>query len=340
VIKESSATDVNAIAVQMAARKLPRFADVLSARNRIKPFLSRTPMNHYPGLSDLIGAEVFVKHENTQVTGAFKVRGGINFMSVLGEECRERGVITFSTGNHGQSMAYAGSLFEVPVKVVVPEGANPVKVESMRRYGAEILFHGNNFDDAKTYSEEQARLFGYRLVGASNEPLLIAGVATVYLEMLEDHPELDVILVPVGGGSGAAGACLVVDGLKVDCKLIATQSQWSPAAYESWKTGILCSCSNKTFAEGIAVGAGAAMTQELMRRHLSDFVLVQDDEIRNAMVWMIEKAHTLAEGAGATSLAAAYQLKEQLKGRKVGVVCTGGNSSLEHLRQALIENRE
>jgi threonine dehydratase len=339
VTKECSAT-VNPPVAETASKEvvLPEFIDVLMARNRLKTHLPRTPMNSYPGLNALVGAEIFVKHENVQATGAFKVRGGVNFMALMAEKCRQSEVITFSTGNHGQSIAYAGSLFGVPVKVVVPEGANPIKVESIRRYGAEIIFHGKTFDAARTYCEELARLKGYYLVGAANEPLLIAGVATAYLEMLEDHPELDVLFVPVGGGSGVAGACLVAEGLKSKCKVIAVQSELAPAAYQSWKSGKLCTASNSTFAEGIAVGSGFATTQTIMRRRIANFILITDTEIRRAMIWMIERAHTLAEGAGAASLAAAFRMKEELKGLRVGVICTGGNSSLEHLQQALVSH--
>jgi threonine dehydratase len=312
---------------------------VLSARTRIASYLSRTPMFEYPALSAAVGAQVFVKHENAQPTGAFKVRGGINLVSRLPGDARSRGVITYSTGNHGQSIAYAARLFGVPARVVMPEVSNPGKVAAMRGFGAEVVFHGAKFDDARRHAEHLAREHGLRLVGAA-EPLLIAGVATQVLEMLEDEPDFDVIIVPVGGGSGAAGACLVTTAIAPGCRVIAVQSSSSPAAYESWRAGRCVERDNATFAEGLATGAGSELPQRILRDHLSEFVLVGDDEIREAVILLLERAHTLAEGAGAASLAAACKLRESLRGLKVGVVCSGGNSSIEHLELALAHRRD
>jgi len=194
--------------------KAPAFEDVLSARKRIAPYLLRTPMHSYPAINELIGTEVFIKHENHQPTCAFKVRGGVNLVSQLSEEERIRGVIAASTGNHGQSVAFAARLFGVAARIVVPEAANPGKVASMRGMGAEVIFHGERFDEAREHCEDLARRNGYRYIHSGDEPLLIAGVATEALEMLEDEPALDVIVVPVGGGSGAAGVCLAARAIK------------------------------------------------------------------------------------------------------------------------------
>jgi threonine dehydratase len=294
-------------------------------------------MFEYPALSAVVGTKVFVKHENAQPTGAFKVRGGINLVSRLPSDERARGVIAYSTGNHGQSIAYAGRLFGIPARIVMPEVSNQTKVAAMRGFGAEVVFHGARFDDARRHAEHLAREHGYRLVGAANEPLLIAGVATEVLEMLEDQPDLDAIIVPVGGGSSAAGACLVTAAIAPGCRVIAVQSDAAPAAHDSWRAGRCVERPNATFAEGLATGAGFDLPQRILRAHLSDFVLVSDDEIQQAVIWLLERAHTLAEGAGAASLAAAYKLRERLQGLKIGVVCSGGNSSLEHLELALAE---
>jgi threonine dehydratase len=296
-------------------------------------------MFEYAALSAVVGAKVFVKHENVQPTGAFKVRGGINLVSRLAGDARSRGVITYSTGNHGQSIAYAARLLGLPARVVMPEVCNASKVAALRGLGAEVVFHGAKFDDARRHAEQLAREHGYRLVGAANEPLLIAGVATEALEMLEDQPDLDAIIVPVGGGSGAAGACLVAAAVAPGCRVIAVQSEASPAAHDSWRAGRCLERPNTTFAEGLATGAGCELPQAILRARLSDFVLVGDDEIEQAVIWLLERAHTLAEGAGAAALAAAYQLRGQLEGCKVGIVCSGGNSSLEHLDRALSHRR-
>jgi threonine dehydratase len=292
-------------------------------------------MHSYPAINDLIGAEVFIKHENYQPTGAFKVRGGINLISQLTAEERDRGVIAASTGNHGQSVSYGARLFAVKARIVVPEAANPGKVASMQGMGAEVILHGERFDDARLHCESLAREHGYRYVHSGDEPLLIAGVATEALEMLEDEPGLDMIFVPVGGGSGAAGVCIAANAINPGVRVVGVQSESSPAAYESWLAKRLVEAPNKTFAEGLATGSAFALPQAILWERLKEFVLVGEEEIMGAMVWMIERAHSLAEAAGAASLAAAYRMRDELAGKKVGLVCSGGNSSIEHLRQAL-----
>ena len=319
----------------MAEYPVPTFQDVLAAHQRIAPYLRPTPLFSYPALNDLIGASVYVKHENCQPVGAFKVRGGINLVSQMTAEERSRGLISASTGNHGQSIAYAGRLFGVQVRIVVPEGANPGKVAAMRGLGAEVVFHGSKFEDAVAHCEALARQHGYRYVHSANEPHLIAGVATYTLEVLLEQPHIEAVIVPLGLGSGAAGACIAAHGINPAVQVIAVQSQDSPAGYESWKKRVLVTAPNQTFAEGLATGSAAELTQHVIREHLHDFMLVSDVEIQQAMVWMIERAHTLAEGAGAAPLAAAYRMREELRGRKVALICSGGNCSLEHLRQAL-----
>ncbi len=315
--------------------KIPNLQDVLLARRQIKPYLLRTPLTSYPAIDELLGARAFIKHENYQPVCAFKVRGGINLISQLGDAERASGVIAASTGNHGQSVAYAAELFRVRARIVVPEGANPGKVASMRGRGAEVIFHGANFDEARLYCEQLARERGYRYIHSGDEPLLVAGVGTYALEMLEDEPALDSIIVPVGGGSGAAGVCIAARAVNPQVRVIGVQSEAAPAAYLSWRNRQLAEADNNTFAEGLATGVGFGLPQAILWDHLSDFVLVKDQEIKQAMVWMIERAHTLSEGAGAAPLAAAYRLREQLAGKRVGLVCSGGNTSLEHLRQAL-----
>lgn len=315
----------------------PTFQDVLQARLRIRPYLARTPLYSYPALNELVGTKVYVKHENYQPVGAFKVRGGINLISQLSREERERGVIAASTGNHGQSVAYAARLFGVTARIVVPEGANPGKVAAMQGMGAEVIFHGANFDQAREHCEALAQEHGYRYIHSGNEPLLIAGVGTGTLEMLEDEPELEVIIVPIGGGSGAAGACIVAQAVNPRLRVIGVQSKSSPAAYETWRNRQMLTAPNQTFAEGLATGTAFELPQAILWDRLSDFVLVSDEDIMRAMRWLIERAHTLAEAAGAASLAAAYTLREELRARKVGIICSGGNTSLEHLKKVLAQ---
>jgi threonine dehydratase len=318
---------------------LPTFQDVLLAKQRIKPFLQRTPMNSYPAVNELIGTEVFIKHENCQPICVFKVRGGINLVSQMSDEEKRLGVIAASTGNHGQSVAYAAQLFGVKARIVVPENANPGKVASIRGRGAEVIFFGEKFDDARRHCEQLARQHSYRYVHSANEPLLIAGVATEALEMLEDQPDLEAIIVPVGGGCGAAGVCIAAKAVNPTIRVIGAQSAAAPAAFESWRAKQVVERENRTFAEGLATAVGFDLPQQILWQLLDDFVLVSDDEILRAMYWMVERAHTLAEGAGAVPLATAYRMRDELAGKKIGLVCSGGNSTVEHLLQALRKNQ-
>ena len=315
--------------------QIPTFQAVLEARRRIRPYLARTPLHSYPAINELVGTTLFIKHENYQPVGAFKVRGGINLVSQMGPDERQRGIISASTGNHGQSVAYAAGLFGVKARIVVPEKANAGKVAAMQGMGAEVIAWGATFDEAREHCEALAQEHGYRYIHSGNEPHLIAGVATYALEMFEDEPGLDVIIVPIGGGSGAAGACIVADTISPTTRVIGVQSELSPSAYESWRQHRLLPASNRTFAEGLATGTAFELPQTILWERLDDFVLVSDAEIQQAMIWMIERAHTLAEAAGAATLAAAYHLRDELHGKKIGIVCSGGNTSLEHLRRAL-----
>src|SRR5205807_2301718 len=233
---------------------IPKLQDILQAQKRIRPYLVRTPLHSYPAINELVGTTLFIKHENYQPVGAFKVRGGINLISQLSQEEHERGVIAASTGNHGQSVAYAARLFGVKATIVVPQEANPGKVAAMRGMGAEVLHHGASYDEAKLYCEQLAQEQSARYIHSGNEPLLIAGVGTFTLEMLADEPGLQTIVVPIGGGSGAAGACLVAKTLHPDIRIIGVQSEASPAAYESWRQRRVVTAPNHTMAEGLATG--------------------------------------------------------------------------------------
>jgi threonine dehydratase len=308
---------------------------VLDAKRRIAPYLPRTPLHHYPALDELTGTETWVKHENHQPLGAFKVRGGINLVSQLSDAERAAGLIAASTGNHGQSVAYSASVFGVPAIICVPENANPVKMDAMRRFGAELIVSGADFDDARENCERLAVAHGYRHVHSGNEPHLVAGVGTYTLEMFEDVPELDVIFVPIGGGSGAAGACVVTKAISPQTQVIGVQSEAAPAAYRSWKEGRLVEDKMETFAEGLATRTAFELPQKVLRDLLDDFILVSEDELRRAMVVTIETTRNLAEGAGAAALAGALKVREQLAGKKVAVVCSGGNVTTQQLRELL-----
>jgi len=319
----------------MTVPPAPDLADVLAARQRIAPYLRPTPLYRYPALDALTGAQVWVKHENHQPVGAFKVRGGVSLIGQLTADERRRGVIAASTGNHGQSVAYAADLFGVHAVICVPEQANPVKVESMRALGAEVVFHGADFDEAREYCEKLAAEQNYRYVHSGNEPALVAGVATYTLEILEARPDIEAIVVPVGGGSGASGACVVAKAVRPSIEVIGVQSEAAPAAYRSWRSGALVRDSTSTFAEGLATRTAFELPQQIMRDLLDDFVLVTEDRLREATRLMISKTRNLVEPAGAAALAAVLTAPGRFKGRTIALICSGGNISPAQLAALL-----
>ena len=316
-------------------QRKPSFEGVRRAAERIRPHLAPTPLRRYSALDRLLGTEVWVKHENHQPTGAFKVRGGVNLVSQLSDEERRSGLIAASTGNHGQSVAYAARLFGVDATICVPEGANPVKVRSMEDLGARIIQFGRDFDDAREHCEALAAEHGHRYVHSGDEVHLIEGVGTHTLEILEQEPDIEVVIVPIGGGSGAAGACIAGKHLRGDLEVIGVQAAAAPAAYRSWKEGRLVTDEMKTAAEGLATRTAFALPQEVLRALLDDFLLVSEDDLRAAVVKMIETTRNLVEAAGASTLAAALQIGDRLRGRKIAIIATGANITADQLREAL-----
>jgi len=309
---------------------------VYEAQKAISKYLPKTPVLSSPSLSKRLGCDAFVKCENVLPTGAFKVRGGINLISRLSDEEKLRGVIAASTGNHAQSIAYASALFGVKAVIGMPLGANPDKVEAARSFGAVIEFHGKDYDEARKWVEDEAKEKGYRYIHSANEPLLIAGVGTLYLEIMQEIPDVDVIIVPIGGGSGAAAACIVAKTLNPKVKVIGVQAENAPAVYLSWKNGKPTETeSANTFAEGLATRATFKMTFDILCNMIDDIVLVSEDELKKAILMLLETTHQVAEGAGAASTAAAFKLREQLQGKKVALPLTGGNLPLKNLHAIL-----
>ncbi|MFB6082118.1 MAG: threonine/serine dehydratase [Halanaeroarchaeum sp.] len=313
----------------------PTLRDVYAARKRIEAHLPRTPLVRAEALSAELDADVFFKREDTLPTGAFKVRGGVNLVADLPDRFRDPGLIAASTGNHGQSVAYAGRTVDVPVTIVVPEDANPGKVAAMERLGATVRHHGDTFDAARERAEELAARDGYRYVHSANEPALVAGIGTAGLEVVEALPDVDVVVNPVGGGSGTAAYCLTV-GRLADVDVFGVQSAAAPGMYEAWAGGHLePSDEMATFAEGLATSVPFALTQSVLREHLTDFLLVDDADLRVAIRDLLEDEHILAEGAGAAGVAGARALGEDLAGKTVVVPITGRNLSLETLREVV-----
>jgi threonine dehydratase len=317
---------------------LPTYADVVAAAPLVYRHLRPTPLYEWPALSRLLGCRYLLKHENHQPTTAFKVRGGVHLVARLSDEQKRLGVIGCTTGNHGQSLAYACRLFAVRCVLVVPAVNNPDKLAAMRALGAEVIEHGRDFDEAREHCESIRHREGLRYVHSANEPDLIAGVGTYALEVFDELPDPDVILVPVGLGSGICGTALVAAARRPQTQVIGVQSELAPAVTLSWRTGSPVETGTpETFAEGMATRVPAEMTLAIMRRHVQDMVLVSDAELRAAVRLLLRLTHNLAEGAGAASTAAALRLRERLAGKTVVGVLSGGNLDLRQLRAILDE---
>lgn len=322
-----ASTPAAASASGSASLSAPTFTDVLEARRLLAAHLTPTPAWTYPVLNQAVGATVWIKHENAQPVGAFKVRGGLNLLASLSPAQRAVGVVAASTGNHAQSVAYAARSFGAPCTIVMPENANPVKAAAVRALGAELVLRGAAFDECRSIAAQIGASTGAYYVDSGNEPKLIAGVATAALELFEVAPRLDALFVPIGSGTGASGACISARAVAPQCQVIGVQSAQAPAAYESWRSGTVVDRPNKTTIEGLSTGQSFSLPQAIMRELLHDFLLVDDSSIHSAQRLLIGAAHTMAEGAGAAALAGLLARRSQYAGKNVGVICSGGNVS-------------
>jgi threonine dehydratase len=317
----------------------PTLADVYAARSRVMRIVRPTPLMSHPLLDAETGLDILVKHENHNPTGAFKVRGGANLIAALPPEER-RGVITATTGNHGQSIALACRREGVPCTIVTPRGNNPEKNAAMRAYGAELIEFGRDFDEARERVEVLQHERGLRYVHSANEPQLIAGVGTYALEIFEEQPDVDIILVPIGGGSGACGCAVVRSGLGSRAKVIGVQAERADAFARSWRTGSrVVGDKADTFAEGMATRVTFDLTFSILKRELDDIVSLSEEELAEGVRLALRTTHNLAEGAGASPLAAAVKLRDRLAGRKVVCVMSGGNIDRATLTRILSPGR-
>ena len=305
------------------------FSEVCAAAERIAPYLPPTPAWSYPLLDEAVGATVVLKHENAQPTGAFKVRGGVNLALRLSDEQRAAGLVTASTGNHAQSVCFGAGLVGALAVVVVPETAPPFKVAAVRALGGEVVVHGPTMNEASDEARRIADERGMRYVDAGNDPDIVHGHATAYLELLRRYPDLEVLYVPVGSGTGASGACVVRDALAPGCRVVAVQSESAPAAYQAWRTGAPAEAPCLTRSSGLATGRSFALPQSVLAGRLDDFVLVSDDDLDVAAGFLASHAHTLAETAGAAGLAGL--LADPDRPDRCAVVVTGGNASADEV---------
>lgn len=316
----------------------PTYADVVAAREFISSYLPKTPLVRSQKLSEALGCDYYLKLENLQPVGAFKVRGGVNLVGHAASEGRNETLATASTGNHGQSIAYAGRLFNTRVIVYAPaENVNQAKLQAMRDLGAEVRLHGRDFDEARLETERVANAEGFRYVHSADEPHLISGVGTIGLEIFEDLPDVDVIIAPAGGGSCASGNCIVARERNPNVKVIAVQSEAAPAMWHAWRNRNLDPFPTmKTEHEGLATRVPFELPNRILWQLLADFVLVSDEQINDAVRLLARDTKQLAEGAGAASLAAAIKLRDQLQGKKVVGLISGGNLPLDRFAKLLL----
>lgn len=310
-------------------RAVLTFAAVEEAGAVVARELAATPLVGHPLLDRVVGTEVLVKHEHVLPTGSFKVRGGVHLAARLAAVEQERGLVTCSTGNHAQSVAYAARLAGSHATVVMPACAPDVKRDAVVALGADVVIHGDSLGEAAAHARSLAEGPAAPAYVDTTDPRIILGHATAYLELFRQAPDLDAVYVPIGSGTGAVGACLVRDALAPACRVVGVQSQAAPAAYLSWRSGSIEVAPAATRASGLATSHGYPATLATLRRGLHDFLLVSDDDIDGAARLLASHAHTLAEGAGAAALAGLLATADRPV--RVAVVCSGGNASADEI---------
>ncbi len=315
---------------------LPTLGEIEYSAALIRQHVPATPNYTWPLLNEAAGCEVWLKHENHTPIGAFKVRGGLIYLDeLLRQEPNVPGIIAASTGNHGQSIAYAARLRDVRAVIVVPAGNNPEKNAAMRALGAELVEHGNEFQDALEHSRRLAERQGLHAV-PSFHPWLVRGVATYALELLRAVPPLDAIYVPIGLGSGICGVAAACDALGLDTRIVGVVAEESPAYALSFRQRrLIVQPSATRVSEGVSCSTPNNLALEWILQYVNDVVTISDDEARVAMREILSATHNVAEGAGALAWGAIRKSRERLLGKRVGCVLSGGNASLSLLAEAI-----
>ncbi len=304
--------------------------NIRAAREVVDRTLKPTPLMEYPLLNAEIGARLFLKHENHQATGAFKIRGGLNFMHHFAAARTHDGVITATRGNHGQSVALAAQIYSIPATIVVPFGNNPEKNAAMLSFGARLVEYGRDFDEAREEVERLSKAENLRYIHSANEPHLINGVGAYAIEIIESMRErgekIDAVFVPIGLGSGICGVITAFRALSPETKIIGVQAEGAPSVYLSWREGRIVETKDAhTFADGVATRVPAALTFDIIREGIDEITLVSDSEIIRAIRLLWRTTHNLVEGAGAAATAATFKMRERLAGQNVVNVLTGAN---------------
>ena len=310
-------------------------ADIERAAGLLAGAVIETDCDRSRTLSDMLGCELWLKFENLQFTGSFKERGALNRLAALAPNERAAGVIAMSAGNHAQGVAYHARRLGIAATIVMPLGTPFVKIENTKRHGAEVIVTGATLEEAAQYAREFGRQHGLTFIHPYDDPLIIAGQGTIALEMLKAVPQLETLVVPIGGGGLISGIAVAAKAIKPGIEVIGVQAESAPAAYLSWKQRSLVTGEMKTAAEGLATRTAFQLPQEILWEQLDDFILVTEDEISEAIVLMIEATRNLVEAAGAAALAGALKLRRRLANKKVALICSGSNITLDQLRAVL-----
>jgi len=317
------------------------FQNILEASKKIRKLVTRTPTYHSVVFSRRTGAEVYLKLECFQPVGAFKIRGTVNKICSLSQSELKKGLVAASSGNHGLSVAYAAKIYETKAAVVVPENAVKEKVEAMESYGAEVIKHGRDYEEAYSKALEIQKKTEMTFVHPFNDPFVVAGQGTIALELLEDIPDLDAIIVPIGGGGLISGIAVAAKTLKPNIKIIGVQAEGAPAVYRSWKAGKIVEIDSvKTVADGLVARKPLDFTFRIIKRYVDDILLVTDQEIGESVLALLREAHILAEPSGATSLAALLFKYHPRPKEKVAVIISGANISVGYLTSLLNKQKE
>ena len=311
--------------------------EIYKARSRIKGLVRETPLERSTYLSELCDGEVWLKLENQQLTGSFKIRGALNKLLQLTGEERRRGVVAASSGNHAQGVGHAARMLGIDATIVVPSNTPRVKIEAIESYGVELIVHGEEYMEAERMARGMEAEEGKTFVSAYNDTQVIAGQGTIGLEILESNPDLDTILVPVGGGGLVSGMGCAVKAIDEGIEVLGVQSVASPVMYESIRRGRIVDIEmEESVAEGLHGGIEeGSVTFEMCREHVDGFILVQENTIVEAIADLIQRQRQVAEGAGAVGVAAIMEDRDRFRDRRTAVVVSGGNLDFEFVREAL-----
>ncbi len=310
--------------------------EVFKARRIVEQVLKRTHLTYYKRLSDELNASIYVKHENHLPTNSFKVRGAVNFMSCVSPEIEKQGIVVATRGNHGLAVAWAAQERGVFCNAVVPENNNPDINAEILSYGAQLIEHGSDFYEAQDYCEELAESTGMFYLRQGNDPALINGIATMGLEIFDELPEVDVLLMPIGGGTGCSALAKVIEGINPKVELIGVEAERMPSFYESWRMGKrVVVPSADTVAEGLAARSVFDVPFIILKDRIKEVVLLSEEELLEGVRMALRYTQNLAEVAAAATLAAAFKIRDQLAGKKVVAVMPGGNMNLTRLAQVL-----